>query len=84
MVKPELFNVRFNEKWNLMAKGVGRELGEAWQMCLFRFLSVSLTWKDAPFLWVSGEGALAQEGLWLTSGEGQRVLACAVSQIPSA
>lgn len=65
-------------------KGVGRELGEAWQMCLFRFLSVSLTWKDAPFLWVSGEGALAQEGLWLTSGEGQRVLACAVSQIPSA
>lgn len=24
-------------------KGVGRELGEAWQICLFRFLSVSLT-----------------------------------------
>ena len=67
-------------------KGVGRELGETWQILFVPIpLSVpDLKGKDAPFLWVWGEGALAQEGLWLTSGEGQRVLAYAVSQIPSA
>lgn len=85
MVKPELFNVRFNEKMEPHGKRVWvRELGKLGRSCLFRFLRVpDLKGKDAPFLWVSGEGR-STGGLWLTQRGRSESPCCAVSQIPSA